>query len=138
MRPLVRTRALPRWKGLVLSLLSVTSLALGEGRRARPARALVAPSAETRRARVLDAFSRVGAVRRCWQRQLLRDPTTRSRVLQVALHVDDVGAVREARVHDPSAPDLARCISSSALSLGSVGAGAPFVAETTVVLERGE
>lgn len=142
MRPLVRSRALLRWKGVVLAVLSISSLTLAEGRHDRHAGRVGRPSAPLsageRRARVLDAFSRVRAVRSCWQRQLLRDPTTPSRVLQVSLHVDAAGVTREARVRDPMAPDLARCISLGALSIAPVGAGDAFVAVTTVQLDRGE
>lgn len=107
--------------------------------RARARAAAPAPlvSTEARRARLLDAFSHASTVRRCWARQLDRDPTTPTRVLSVTLSVDATGRTRSVDVRDPRAPALAACIAGAAAILPDVGPGAAFEAVTTVTLEPG-
>ena len=94
-------------------------------------------SSEGRRSRVLEAFAHAPIVRRCWARQLDRDPTTPTRVLRVTLSVDVSGRTRGVSVRDPRAPELATCISGAAAILPDVGPGAAFEAVTTLTLEPG-
>jgi hypothetical protein len=77
-------------------------------------------------------------VRRCWARQLYRDPSTASRRLRVVIRVDRDGNVTQVNVNDAMVPTLASCIASLGYSVASVGAGEAFEAEATLTLERGE
>jgi hypothetical protein len=106
------------------------------GRVARPA--AVRLSNSERRAVTLERFFRGDGIRRCWMRQLLRDPTTTSRRLPVVLRVDQEGRIREVRVRDPGAPALAACVAATSAVLAPVGPGEVFEAEGTLTFERGQ
>lgn len=106
----------------------------GRVARAEPAR--LSPS--ERRAATMERFFRGDGIRRCWMRQLLRDPTTATRRLPVVLRVDGEGRIREVRVRDPWAPALAACIAATSATLAPVGPGEVFEAEGTITLERGQ
>ena len=86
----------------------------------------------------MERFFRGDGLRRCWMRQLLRDPTTASRRLPVVLRVDQEGRIREVQVRDPRAPALAACIAATSAALAPVGPGEVFEAEGTLTLERGQ
>ncbi len=126
---------------LVLSAFAAPAEAVDRARRgARLVRA-AAParlSPSERRAVTMERFFRGDGIRRCWMRQLLRDPTTATRRLPVVLRVDQEGRIREVRVRDPWAPALASCIAATSATLAPVGPGEVFEAEGTITLERGQ
>lgn len=95
------------------------------------------PDAEGRRHRLLDAFSRGGQLRRCWDRAVLDHPTITDRSLAVTLHVDAGGRTVRVDVRDPQAPELAQCLVRAGLWLPWVGPGEAFQASTTVTFNRG-
>lgn len=103
----------------------------------RPAPAPRLPLSE-RRAMALERVLRADGVRRCWTRQLYRDPTTPSRRLSVGLTVDGEGRVVAVRVRDPQAPMLASCIATMGTAVPAVGPGEPFEAEASLTFERNE
>lgn len=112
-------------------------------RRARASTARRAPpvvrlSQEQRRSLVLERVLRGEGVRRCWARQLYRDPTTNARRLTVGLAVDHEGRVAQVRVRDSTAPALASCIASVGAIVAPVGPGEPFEVEGSLTFERGE
>ncbi len=86
----------------------------------------------------VERFLRGDGIRRCWARQLYRDPATASRRLTVGLAVDGEGRITAVRVRDVSAPALASCIAASSAMVAPVGPGEAFEAEGTLTLERGE
>jgi hypothetical protein len=104
-------------------------------RRAPP---VVRLSQEERRSLVLERVLRGEGVRRCWARQLYRDPTTNARRLTVGLAVDHEGRVAQVRVRDAAAPALASCIASVGAIVAPVGPGEPFEVEGSLTFERGE
>lgn len=93
---------------------------------------------EERRAVAMERFFRGDGVRRCWTRQLLRDPTSPSRRLTVRFQVDVEGRIAAVQVRDPAAPALAACIAATSVSVIPVGPGDAIVAEGTLTFERGE
>jgi hypothetical protein len=93
---------------------------------------------EDRRSQAMSTFLRNDAIRRCWMRQLYRDPTTTSRRLDVGLSVDHTGRIVHVDVRDPMAPSLAQCIAATGSLLAPVGPGEAFSAQGTLTLERGE
>lgn len=104
-------------------------------RRAAPA---VRLSLEERRTLALERVLRGDGVRRCWARQLYRDPTSTGRRLVVGLAVDRDGRIAQVRVRDTSAPALASCIASVGALATPVGPGDPFEVEGSLTFERGE
>ncbi len=114
------------------------------GRQARVASARRRPapapqlSLEQRRSLALERVLRGDGVRRCWARQLYRDPTSNARRLSVSLAVDHEGRIAQVRVRDTSAPMLASCIASLGAVATPVGPGEPFEVEGSLTLERGE
>jgi hypothetical protein len=126
---------------LVFSAFTAPAEAVDRTRRAgrvvRPA-APARLTASERRAVTMERFFRGDGIRRCWMRQLLRDPTTTTRRLPVVLRVDSEGRIRDVRVRDPMAPTLAACIAATSATLAPVGPGEVFEAEGTLTLERGQ
>ncbi len=138
---------------LVCTLLSLASFAmplsvsahdLRNARRPSSARTVLHPAPaprlplSERRAMALQRVLRAEGVRRCWTRQLYRDPTTPSRRLSVGLSVDGEGRVVQVRVRDPQAPMLASCIATMGTAVPAVGPGEPFEAEASLTFERNE
>jgi hypothetical protein len=109
-------------------------------RRTIASRPVARPQLSTaeRRETVVTRLLRHAGVRRCWARQLYRDPSTTSRRLRVVIRVDREGRVTHVNVNDSMVPTLASCISMLGYSVASVGAGEAFEAEATLTLERGE
>lgn len=109
---------------------------------ASPSRRGAAPavrlSLEERRTLALERVLRGDGVRRCWARQLYRDPTSTARRLTVGLAVDRDGRIAQVRVRDTSAPSLASCIASVGAMATPVGPGDPFEVEGSLTFERGE
>lgn len=95
-------------------------------------------SLEERRTLALERVLRGDGVRRCWARQLFRDPTSTARRLTVGLAVDREGRIAQVRVRDTSAPSLASCIASAGAMATPVGPGDPFEVEGSLTFERGD
>lgn len=114
----------------------------GRQTRVASARRVAAPvvrlSLEQRRALALERVLRGDGVRRCWARQLYRDPSSNSRRLNVVLSVDHEGRIAQVRVRDVSAPMLASCIASLGAIATPVGPGDAFEAEGSLTFDRGE
>ena len=105
---------------LVLATFAAPAGAVDRTRRAGRVVRAAAParlSQSERRAVTMERFFRGDGIRRCWMRQLLRDPSTATRRLPVVLRVDGDGRIREVSVRDPWAPALASCIAATSATL---------------------